>query len=195
MVGAMFVDHAAPGQPLQTGTILVEDPAHPATAPLPRPWSREEEWYVFDRNPRDVARVLLTVDDSSFAVGPKACAPDHPLAWCRLFRGARVFYTALGHASSAFAEPAMRAHLRGALRWATKIDEADCTPRPAPAQLPAGNAACGAAACFTWCRCTAGVCERISGHDWPPPSMSCGGALCGAGCTCADANKNACACP
>jgi hypothetical protein len=183
----------------QTASLVVEDPTHPATAPLPAVWSRSDEWYDFDVNPRSVARVLLRLDESTYAVGPKACVADHPIAWCRLYHGARVFYTAIGHTQASYAEPAFRAHLRGALRWTAGLDGADCTPRPAPSGLPAGNAACGAVPCYSGCRCVAGdagapVCRATSGHDGTL-TPNCGAEICGAGCSCSDAAANACDCP
>jgi type 1 glutamine amidotransferase len=198
MMGAMFTDHAAPGT-TQTATVHVEDPAHPATAPLPSAWSPAGEWYNFDRNPRDVARVLLTVDESTYPFGPKWCVQDHPIAWCRLYKGARVLYTALGHDGTLYADPLFRAHLRGAMRWTIGLDDGDCTPQPAPADLPAGNASCAGAPCFSACRCSMGdagaACNEITGHEKPPPPTNCGTMVCGAGCSCADATKSACACP
>jgi hypothetical protein len=178
---------------------VVEDPAHPATAGLPSPWIRADEWYDFDRNPRDVARILLRIDESSYETGPKACVTDHPLAWCRLYQGSRVFYTALGHTTSSYAEPLFRAHLRGALRWTAGLDQGDCAPRPAPPIAPPSGGSCGATPCYPGCRCIAGdaaapACQAISGHDgFPPPN--CGAELCGNGCSCADADASACGCP
>lgn len=194
MLGAMFVDHATPGE-FQQATLAIEDATHPSTSKLPSPWSRTEEWYDFDRNPRDVARVLLTLDESTYTRGPKQCTQDHPMAWCRDYLGTRVFYTALGHNASAFDEPAFQAHLVGAMRWATRLEEGDCTPRVRPTPLPAGDATCNGAPCFSGCRCnTNGTCAPITGHELGTPP-NCGAIRCEQGCHCADATKNACACP
>jgi type 1 glutamine amidotransferase len=199
MLGAMFSDHASPGD-FQTATLDVEDPSHPATTGVPRPWSRSEEWYNFDRNPRAVARILLTLDESTYAKGPKACVRDHPMAWCRDYKGARVFYTALGHTPESWSEPAFRAHLLGALQWATRLADGDCSPRGRPDPLPNGSATCSGAACFEGCRCGsdgdggAPTCRATTGHDRLPPP-NCGGILCDDGCSCVDASKSACNCP
>jgi type 1 glutamine amidotransferase len=48
--------------------------------------------------------------------------PDHPLAWCHENCGGRSFYTSLGHAGAAYADPHFRSHLAGALRWAARLD-------------------------------------------------------------------------
>ena len=63
---------------------------------------------------RPHAHVLLRLD------------ADHPLAWCHVVGSGRSFYTALGHPVAAFAEPALRAHLQGAIRWAAGLVPADC---------------------------------------------------------------------
>lgn len=114
LLGARFTRHPAP----QPGRVLVEDRAHPATAHLPAHWDLSDEWYDFDTNPRATAHILLRVDENSYEGG--GMGADHPLAWCREQGAGRVFYTALGHASSAYADPAFRAHLLGGLRWAAE---------------------------------------------------------------------------
>ncbi|WP_269476386.1 ThuA domain-containing protein [Phytohabitans suffuscus] len=45
---------------------------------------------------------------------------DHPLAWCHERLGGRSFYTALGHTTESYAEPAFRDHLAHALRWVSR---------------------------------------------------------------------------
>jgi len=43
---------------------------------------------------------------------------DHPVAWYHQNHGGRAFYTALGHSSESFQEPAFLAHLLGGIQWA-----------------------------------------------------------------------------
>jgi type 1 glutamine amidotransferase len=40
---------------------------------------------------------------------------DHPIAWTHEHEGVRCFYTSLGHAIEAYAEPALREHLQGGI--------------------------------------------------------------------------------
>src|SRR3954467_7953926 len=57
LVGAYFRDHPAVrgvNQQFQTATIRVEDRDSAATRDLPRRWVREEEWYNFRSNPRNL---------------------------------------------------------------------------------------------------------------------------------------------
>ncbi|UED88129.1 ThuA domain-containing protein [Streptomyces profundus] len=113
VVGAVFDGHPA----LQPGVVVVEDRDHPATAHLPERWEFTDEWYNFTSNPRPRVRVLASADESSYEGG--GMGADHPLAWCHTLAGGRSFYTALGHTSESFDDPAFRAHLLGGLRWAT----------------------------------------------------------------------------
>ncbi|MDX3098109.1 ThuA domain-containing protein [Streptomyces sp. ME01-24h] len=110
LLGARFTGHP----PLQPGTVLVEDAAHPATAHLDAAWKVTDEWYDFDRSPRPGVRVLASADESSYTGG--SMGGDHPLVWCHTYGGGPVFYTALGHCAQAYRDAAFRAHLLGGLR-------------------------------------------------------------------------------
>jgi type 1 glutamine amidotransferase len=123
LVGARFTDHP----PIQPATLRVDDRGHPATAHLVEAWPRTDEWYNFDHQPRGTARVLLSVDESEYEGG--TMGNQHPIAWCyeprrdardEQQRSGRAFYTALGHTVECYAEPAIRAHLLGAISWVTQ---------------------------------------------------------------------------
>ncbi|RZB15447.1 ThuA domain-containing protein [Streptomyces sp. F001] len=117
LLGARFDRHPE----YQPGKALVEDRDHPATRHLPAVWDFTDEWYDFRTNPRGSVRVLVSADESSYQGG--RMGDDHPLVWCREQRAGRVFYTALGHASEAYADPDFRAHLRGGIIWAARLGE------------------------------------------------------------------------
>ena len=114
LAGARF-DRHPPEQ--QTATITVEAPGHPATSHLPATWTWHDEWYDFRSSPRPEVRVLLTVDEATYAGG--TMGPDHPVAWCHENAGGRSLYTALGHAPRCYSDPLFRRHLSGALDWLT----------------------------------------------------------------------------
>jgi type 1 glutamine amidotransferase len=59
---------------------------------------------------------LITANEPSYAGGTMGA--DHPLVWCRPFGGGRSFYTAMGHTTESYDEPAFRAHLLGGIRYA-----------------------------------------------------------------------------
>lgn len=122
LVGAYFQGHPA----IQPARTVVEDSAHPATSALGADWNRTDEWYNYRSNPRSSVRVLASLDESSYTGG--TMNGDHPIAWCQNYAGGRSFYTGVGHLSSAYAEPALRQHLLGGLRWAAGKAQADCRP-------------------------------------------------------------------
>ncbi|MEU9212598.1 ThuA domain-containing protein [Streptomyces sp. NPDC048415] len=112
LLGARFDRHPD----CQPGRAVVEDRRHPATEHLPPFWEFTDEWYDFRASPRGAVRVLVSADESSYEGG--GMGEDHPLVWCREQGRGRVFYTALGHASQAYEDPAFRAHLLGGITWA-----------------------------------------------------------------------------
>jgi type 1 glutamine amidotransferase len=118
LLGARFDGHPE----IQQAVVTVRDRAHPATAHLPERWTWTDEWYDFREGPagRGV-RVLATVDESTYE-GGRTGAP-HPLVWCHEPGAGRVFYTALGHLSSAYGDPCFRRHLLGALAWCVRAED------------------------------------------------------------------------
>ncbi|MER7458084.1 ThuA domain-containing protein [Micromonospora sp. NPDC126480] len=122
LVGAYFASHPAN----QQATVKVEDQAHPSTADLPERWSRFDEWYNYQSNPRGDVHVLATLDETSYAPGAGAMGHDHPIAWCQDFDGGRAWYTGGGHTRESYAEPEFLAHLLGGIRTAAGVQDADC---------------------------------------------------------------------
>ncbi|MFE2291727.1 ThuA domain-containing protein [Streptomyces sp. NPDC059452] len=122
LVGAYFDSHPH----IQPATVRVEDHDHPATAHLDEEWERTDEWYNYRTNPRDKAKVLATLDETTYSGGNMK--GDHPISWCQSYQGGRSFYTGLGHTKESYAEPAFRQHVSGGLRYATGQVEADCEP-------------------------------------------------------------------
>ncbi|WP_328835445.1 ThuA domain-containing protein [Streptomyces europaeiscabiei] len=122
LVGAYFASHPA----VQQANVKVEGRAHAATAHLPQTWTRTDEWYNFRTNPRTTARVLTTLDESSYSGG--SMGADHPHTWCKTYSGGRSFYTGGGHSQASYAEPAFRGHLLGGIRYAAGRTKADCRP-------------------------------------------------------------------
>ncbi|MCY7340922.1 MAG: ThuA domain-containing protein [Pseudonocardia sp.] len=135
LVGARFASHPA----IQPAGITVVDRAHPATAHLPRTWSRTDEWYDYSSNPRSSARVLATLDESSYSGG--SMGSDHPIVWCTTYGGGRSFYTGGGHTEASYAEPGFRAHLLGGIRYAAGQADADCRPETGYTSIYDGSTA------------------------------------------------------
>ena len=108
LVGAYFKEHPW----TQQGTVVIEDPSHPATAGLGDRFALTEEFYTFRENPRPRVQVLLRLDAAS--VGATG---DYPLAWAHSFGGGRAYYNALGHFASTWTDSRFQRQLTGAIRW------------------------------------------------------------------------------
>jgi type 1 glutamine amidotransferase len=137
LAGALFRSHPA----VQSATVRVEDRAHDATAHLGSTWQRTDEWYDYRTNPRTTAHVLASLDESSYTGG--SMGGDHPIAWCKDYRGGRAFYTGGGHTEGSYAEAAFRRHLLGGIRWAAGMTRADCRPETGYTSLFDGSGTTG----------------------------------------------------
>lgn len=109
MIGANFKDHSG-GAGTVTWNPVVTHPILTIGMVL-NPWRRQEEWYTFKRDVTILPdfTVLLTAD----------VAPKRPSAWVHEMPGdGRVFYTAFGHAVSAFQEPEVMRLIMTGIKWA-----------------------------------------------------------------------------
>ncbi len=150
LAGAWFKNH-----PLeQSGTIVNEAPDEPSAAHLPERWDLPlEEFYAFRANPRGRARVLLSIDESTYEQDPNTSnlpdSPtfpggetgtmgDHPMSWCHDVGHGRAWYTALGHEAYLYELDDFRRHVLGGILTAARRVEADC--RPAASDVAGGQA-------------------------------------------------------
>jgi type 1 glutamine amidotransferase len=122
LVGAWFASHPA----IQQVNSRTEDRANPATAHLPQVWTRTDELYNYQTNPRATAHVLATLDESSYSGGTMGA--DHPITWCKTIDSGRSFYTGFGHTQESYADANFRGELLGGIRYAAKRAQADCRP-------------------------------------------------------------------
>jgi type 1 glutamine amidotransferase len=122
LVGAYFSSHPA----IQQVTERVENRAHAATAHLGQSWVRTDELYNYRTNPRSSARVLATLDESTYSGGTMGA--DHPHTWCKAYQGGRSFYTGNGHTQESYGDPAFRSMLLGGIRYTAGRSKADCRP-------------------------------------------------------------------
>ncbi|WP_459801094.1 ThuA domain-containing protein [Herbidospora sp. RD11066] len=120
LAGAYFASHPA----IQQVTSRTENRAHPATSHLAQSWVRTDELYNYQTNPRSTARVLATLDESTYSGG--SMGGDHPITWCKGIDSGRSFYTGFGHTQSTYAEAGFRSQLLGGIRYAAKRADADC---------------------------------------------------------------------
>ncbi len=120
---AQFTNHSA----IVQATVNVEDRKHLSTAALPEHWVRTDEWYNFISSPRGCARVLASLDETTYQGG--TMAKDHPVAWCKQVGKGRIWYTALGHTEASFTEPLFLKHLLGGIQSVAGTNQADFNPR------------------------------------------------------------------
>lgn len=122
------------GHPWNTayGTVINEDPSFPATKHLPPTFNISEEFYQASEFSRDKIRVLLRLDVTKMPSNPELHRTDgdFPVAWAKTYGKGRVFYSAFGHAASAWDNPDLyRMYFEG-LKWSLGLVDGDATPRP-----------------------------------------------------------------
>jgi type 1 glutamine amidotransferase len=122
------------GHPWNTtyGSIINEDPAFPATKHFPAVFNFTDEFYQARDYSRDKIRVLLRLDVSKMPANSEVHRTDgdFPLAWAKMYGKGRVFYSALGHASSAWDDPSVYRMYFEAIKWSLGTTDGDATPRP-----------------------------------------------------------------
>jgi type 1 glutamine amidotransferase len=126
LVGAWFSSHPA----IQQASVNVEDRSHPATAHLGATWTRTDEWYNYQTNPRSTAHVLASLNESSYSGG--TMSGDHPITWCKTIDSGRSFYTGFGHTEESYADANFRNLLLGAIRYTAKRVDGNCAAPVAP---------------------------------------------------------------
>jgi PKD repeat protein/glucose/arabinose dehydrogenase len=120
IIGTRATGHSDP----TNATVKVADRVHPATAGLPEYWKVKDTFYNFAGNVRGVEHVLATVDETTYTGGTMGA--DHPIMWCKDYKGGRSFYTGLGGTPSEFSDSAFQANLAGAIQWSAGLGSGDC---------------------------------------------------------------------
>lgn len=129
LVGAVSEGHPeAPA--LRPGRVVVKDAGHPLTQGLPAEVTRTDEWYDWVVNPAPDVRTLLVADEASYATDATGGrqGTTHPITWCQQIDAGRSWYTGMGHAAEAYAEPLIRTQMRNGLAYTAGLLPADCSP-------------------------------------------------------------------
>lgn len=104
-----------------TGTVRVEDSAHPVVKGLPAAFTIEnDEWYTYDRSPRPDVHVLANVDEDSYEPARTVKMGDHPVIWTNPHYKGRNVYFQFGHKADLFQNSAFKTLFLNAIRWASE---------------------------------------------------------------------------
>ncbi|CAN7269554.1 ThuA domain-containing protein [Phenylobacterium sp. LjRoot225] len=125
LIGATFIGHTLNPQ-FRAAKVMVAGPKAGITAKLPDSWTMTEEWYSFAGPPAPGARILVRLDESTYAPGPRLAMGDHPLAWTRCLGQGRSFYTAIGHRPESYVEPNSVELLEQGIAWAAGQGDTRC---------------------------------------------------------------------
>jgi type 1 glutamine amidotransferase len=102
-----------------SGTVVVEDLAHPAIKGLPSTFNiDEEEWYTFDKDPRPNVHVLAHVDEASYQPPSDIKMGDHPVIWTNEKMKARNIYILMGHHPTLLKSENYKTLVHNAILWA-----------------------------------------------------------------------------
>lgn len=127
LIGAQFVGHTMDPQ-FQDANVVVTDSSAEVTSHLESPWVvPQEEWYAFERNPREKGyEILLAVDESSYSTSGKTfffwqdrMEGEHPIAWRHQLGQGRVIYSAIGHQGATYSIPEFQQLISNAISWAS----------------------------------------------------------------------------
>ena len=136
MLGGQFQDHPYGSV---AGTVINEDPTFPATRHLPPTFNLTDEFYQVKNFSREKSRVLLRLDTSKLPSNQNLLNKDgdFPLAWAKMYGKGRVFYGSFAHDAKTWDNPDVYHMYFEAIRWALGLTDADITPRPFSASVPA----------------------------------------------------------
>ena len=123
--GSSFVNGLIGARPTTTRRrrrrrcVVPGDRVHPSTRDLPLLWNRTDLWYTWGTRPTGTVHTVARYHAPNAAAGDGTTVggTDHPISWCRDYRGGRSFYTGMGRTEAAYAEdelpqaPARRARV------------------------------------------------------------------------------------
>lgn len=102
------------------GEVYIEKKDHPVFRKLPSHFNLpEEEWYTFDRSPRENAEVLATVDEKSYKPSSEIKMGDHPVIWLNPKKKAKNIYFLFGHHGGLFKSKEFTQLFANTIQWAT----------------------------------------------------------------------------
>jgi type 1 glutamine amidotransferase len=116
MGGIRFKNYIAP---LASGKVRVEKSSHPVMQGLKSSFViPDDEWYTFDKSPRNNVSVLANVDESSYQPDSAIKMGDHPVVWTNQSKKARNVYFLIGHSKKLYDSNDFKAMFSNAIAWA-----------------------------------------------------------------------------
>lgn len=104
-----------------SGNVKVEDTKHPAMKGIPSTFLIEkEEWYTYDKSPRDGVHVIASVDESTYSPDSEVKMGDHPVIWTNEKMKARNIYIFMGHSPDLFNNSDYKKLFENSILWAAK---------------------------------------------------------------------------
>lgn len=102
-----------------SANVIVEDTKHPVMNGIPANFTIDrEEWYTYDKSPRQTVHVLASVDENSYNPNSLIKMGDHPVIWSNPEMAARNVYIFMGHSPDLFNSPVYTRLFRNAIFWA-----------------------------------------------------------------------------
>ncbi|HTE32341.1 MAG TPA: ThuA domain-containing protein [Chryseolinea sp.] len=102
-----------------TAKVNVEDAKHPCMRGVPSSFTIEnEEWYTYDRSPRERVHVIASVDESTYTPDSDIKMGDHPVIWTNEKMKTRNIYIFMGHSPDLFKNDVYRTLFENAIFWA-----------------------------------------------------------------------------
>ena len=128
LINTTFSHHPIKHQ-IQTAILKMEMTQDTALwSSLQTEWSHDEEWYIFNENPRENgSNILYTIDGESIdpngVIGPLqksktfGMGTDHPIVWYDYIGTGKAVYSSMGHTAQAFSNADHLQLLENAIKW------------------------------------------------------------------------------
>ena len=101
--------------------VNIEDGKHPCMKNLPLQFTiMKEEWYTWDKSPRNNVHVLASVNESSYVPNSPIKMSDHPVVWTNEHFPARNIYIFMGHGPDLFENKFYTTLFTNAIFWAAE---------------------------------------------------------------------------
>ncbi len=116
MGGIRFQNYIAQ---LADGIVRVEDSTHLVMKGVSASFVLlGDEWYTFDKSPRQNVHVLANVDEASYQPQTDIKMGDHPAIWVNENKKARNVYFLMGHSNKLFESKDFKTMFANAIKWA-----------------------------------------------------------------------------